>query len=106
LRALFASKSLAEWRDILARQDGQWDVVQHVGEMSDDRQVQANGYLQTVESGDGRRIPLVSVPMQFDGTAFSTRRAPGLGSDSDALLGALGYDADAIIELKAAGVVF
>jgi crotonobetainyl-CoA:carnitine CoA-transferase CaiB-like acyl-CoA transferase len=106
LRALFASKSLAEWREILSRQDGQWDVVQHVGEMSEDRQVQANGYLQTVESGDGRRIPLVSVPMQFDGTAFTARRAPELGSNSDELLAALGYDSDAIIELKAAGVVF
>src|SRR5689334_14672202 len=34
LKALFLSKSLAQWRDILSRQEGQWDVVQYVGEIS------------------------------------------------------------------------
>jgi len=106
MRALFASKSLAEWRGILARQDGQWDVVQYVGEIGEDRQAQANRYLQHVDCAGARKIPLVSVPMQFDGSPLPTRRAPELGGDSDALLAALGYSEDAIIELKVAGVVF
>jgi len=105
MRALFASKSLAEWRAILAQQDGQWDVVQYVGEIGADRQALANRYLQHVDA-DERKIPLVSVPMQFDGSPLPTRRAPELGRDSDALLAALGYSEDAIIELKVAGVVF
>jgi crotonobetainyl-CoA:carnitine CoA-transferase CaiB-like acyl-CoA transferase len=105
MRALFAGKSLAEWRRILARQDGQWDVVQYVGEIGEDRQAKANRYLQHVDA-DERKIPLVSVPMQFDGSPLPTRRAPELGRDSDALLASLGYSEDAIIELKVAGVVF
>jgi crotonobetainyl-CoA:carnitine CoA-transferase CaiB-like acyl-CoA transferase len=105
MRTLFASKSLAEWRRILAQQDGQWDVVQYVGEIGQDRQAQANRYLQHVDAGE-RKIPLVSVPMQFDGLPLPTRRAPELGRDSDALLASLGYSEDAIIELKVAGVVF
>jgi crotonobetainyl-CoA:carnitine CoA-transferase CaiB-like acyl-CoA transferase len=105
MRALFAGKSLAEWRRILALQDGQWDVVQYVGEIGEDRQAQANRYLQHVDA-DERKIPLVSVPMQFDGSPLPTRRAPELGRDSDALLASLGYSEDAIIELKVAGVVF
>lgn len=106
LDALFAGKTLAEWRGILARQDGQWDVVQHVGELKDDGQVRANGYLQPVEHGDGRRLDMVSVPMQFDGAPLRARPAPGLGADSEAILSSLGYDEQGIIDLKIAGVVF
>ena len=106
MKELFASKTLAEWRDILARQDGQWDVVQYVGEIGADRQAVANRYVQTVTVEAGLDIPLVSVPMQFDGAPLSIRPAPALGADSDAILAGLGYDEDAIITLKVEGVVF
>lgn len=106
ITALFASRTLAQWREILARQDGQWDVVQHVGELKDDRQVQANNYLQAVDYGDGTTIPMVSVPILFDGKALSSSRSPELGADSDTVLASLGYDEDAIIDLKVKGVVF
>ncbi len=106
LKVMFASKTLNEWREILARQDGQWDVVQHVGEMKDDCQVQANRYMQTVHHEDGRVLQMVSVPMQFDGASLPASLAPELGADSDAILADLGYDEDGIIDLKVAGVVF
>ena len=106
MKALFASKPLAEWRDILGRQDGQWDVVQEVGEMHADPQVQANGYLQRADYGDGTTIPLVGLPMLFDGEALPARRSPDLGADSDAVLAGLGYSEDEIIDLKVQGVVF
>jgi len=105
MKALFASRTLAEWREVLSRQDGQWDVVQHVGELKDDRQVQANDYLQRIDCDDGRTLPLVSVPMQFDGETLRARRSPDLGADSDAILARMGYDEDAIVDLKVAGVV-
>lgn len=104
--ALFAAKPLAEWREILARQDGQWDVVQHVGEMKDDPQAIANGYLKTVDFGDGSTLPMVGVPMLFDGQPLPSRRAPHLGADSDAVLAEIGYSEDEIIDLKVQGVVF
>jgi crotonobetainyl-CoA:carnitine CoA-transferase CaiB-like acyl-CoA transferase len=106
MRALFASKTLTEWREVLSRQDGQWDVVQDVGELHRDVQVQANDLLQTVDYGDGTTIPLVAVPMLFDGKPMPARRSPDLGADSDAVLAQLGYDEDAIIDLKVKGVVF
>jgi crotonobetainyl-CoA:carnitine CoA-transferase CaiB-like acyl-CoA transferase len=104
--AVFALRPLAEWREILARQDGQWDAVQYVGELKDDTAVQANGYLQPVDYGDGRGFSMVSVPMQFDGRPCASRPAPEMGADSDAILAELGYDEDGVIQLKIDGVVF
>jgi crotonobetainyl-CoA:carnitine CoA-transferase CaiB-like acyl-CoA transferase len=106
LDALFASRPVAEWRGILARQEGQWDVVQHPGELKDDPQVKANNYLQEVDYGDGRIMRMVSVPMQFDGAALAAGPAPALGAHSDAILASCGYDEDAVIDLKVAGIVF
>ncbi|HUD31051.1 MAG TPA: CoA transferase [Novosphingobium sp.] len=106
VKALFASKPLAEWKQILARQQGQWDVVQDVGEMKDDVQAAANGYLKRVDYGDGTEIPMVGLPMVFDGAPLSSTRSPELGADSDAVLESLGYSEDEVIDLKVQGVVF
>jgi crotonobetainyl-CoA:carnitine CoA-transferase CaiB-like acyl-CoA transferase len=106
LDALFAKHTLAEWRVMLAAQDGQWEVVQHVGEMKNDPQVQANSYLQPVEYGANRTLHMVSGPVQFDGEALRAKPAPQLGADSDGVLSELGYDEQAIIDLKVAGAVF
>ncbi|GGB90688.1 CoA transferase [Novosphingobium endophyticum] len=106
VKALFASKTLAEWKDILSRQQGQWDVVQDVGEMKDDVQAQANGYIKHVDYGDGTDIPMVGLPMLFNGAPLDSTRSPELGADSDAVLASLGYSEDEIIDLKVQGVVF
>jgi crotonobetainyl-CoA:carnitine CoA-transferase CaiB-like acyl-CoA transferase len=106
MTALFESHNLAEWRQILARQDGQWDVVQNVGELCEDGQVQANGYIQNVAITAGRHIPLVSVPMQFDGAPLISQGAPDLGADSEAILADLGLGEEQVLDLKIAGVVF
>jgi crotonobetainyl-CoA:carnitine CoA-transferase CaiB-like acyl-CoA transferase len=106
LEAVFAARPLAEWRKILSSQEGHWDVVQHVGELKDDPQVTANGYMQIVDYGDGRSLKMVSTPMQFDGEPLPARPAPDLGVHSDEVLADLGYDEEAIINLKVAGVVF
>ena len=106
LTAIFASRTLAEWRGILAQQDGQWDVVQHIGELHKDVQVIANNYIQMVRCTAGIDIPVVSVPMQFDGVAMPIGASPDVGAHSDELLGAAGYSEDEIIDLKIKGVVF
>lgn len=103
---LFASRTLDEWRGILAQQDGQWDAVQHIGELHRDVQVQANDYLQTVTTTAGIDIPVVALPYQFDGAALPVGVSPDVGADSDALLAAAGYSEDEIIDLKIKGVVF
>lgn len=106
LTAIFASKSLAEWRVLLAQQEGQWDVVQHIGELHMDVQVQANALIQTVTTTCGVEIPVVSVPMQFDGAPMPAGMSPDVGAHSDELLCAAGFSEDEIIDLKIKGVVF
>lgn len=106
VKALFASRTLAEWKQILSRQQGQWDVVQDVGEMKDDVQAAANGYLKRIDYGDGTQIPMVGLPMVFDGSPLASTRSPELGAHSDAVLESLGYSEDEIIDLKVQGVVF
>ncbi|MFM6830545.1 MAG: CoA transferase, partial [Novosphingobium sp.] len=104
--AIFASRTLAEWREILKQQDGQWDVVQHIGELHRDVQVQANEYIQTVRTTVGVDIPVVSVPMQFDGRPLPAGQSPDVGAHSDEVLAAAGLSEDEIIDLKVKGVVF
>lgn len=106
IAALFESKTLAEWKHILSQQDGQWDVIQEVGEMHEDVQVQANGYIQYADYGDGTTIPMIGMPILFDKQPLPAVRSPELGADSDAVLSSLGYDEDGIIDLKVQGVVF
>ena len=106
IKELFAARPLADWRNILAQQAGPWDVVQNVGELHKDKQVQANQLVQTVDYGDGSTIPLVAVPILFNGTPMPARRSPDLGAHSDEVLADLGYDEEAIIDLKVRGVVF
>jgi len=103
---LFKSKTLAEWKDILGQQDGQWDVVQHVGELHADPQAIANEYIQTVTCTAGIDIPLVSVPVQFDGWPMPAGQSPDIGAHSDELLARAGYSEDEIIDLKVKGAVF
>jgi crotonobetainyl-CoA:carnitine CoA-transferase CaiB-like acyl-CoA transferase len=105
LDEIFRDRSLAQWREILGAQKGQWDVVQHVGELKDDVQVKANGYMQPVDYGDGRTLMMVSVPMQFNGAPLPARPAPEIGADSEAILQEHGYDWDRIGKLKDAGIV-
>ena len=92
LDELFAERTLAEWEEILARQDGQWDVLLPAGQVRDDAQALANGYVQRVEhEGDGK-VVLVPAPAQFDGEVTQLGKAPTLGSDTDDVLAAHGYD--------------
>ena len=66
---LFAEKPLDEWEELLAQQDGQWDVMLPAGRVRHDPQAQANGYVQPVaHDGDGE---VVLVPHRRSSTARS-----------------------------------
>jgi crotonobetainyl-CoA:carnitine CoA-transferase CaiB-like acyl-CoA transferase len=103
---IFGSKTLAEWRDLLAETDGVWAPVQRAPELYDDPQVQANGYLRPVTDTHGNDFQLVSAPVQFDETPPDLRSAPQHGQHTDDVLRELlGIDDEALINHKISGAI-
>ena len=105
LDAEFARRTLAEWQDVLRGFDAPWAPVQSVQELVEDPQVIANGYVGDVVVDDrvGYRLP--AVPIQLDEQPPPLRRAPEHGEHTETILLELGYDWDAIAELKNAGAI-
>jgi crotonobetainyl-CoA:carnitine CoA-transferase CaiB-like acyl-CoA transferase len=105
LDEVFGSATLAEWRDRLETFTGQWAVVQDTLEAAVDPQAVANGYVQDCETAAGVPFQLSAAPVQFDEEPPRPGRAPELNEHGDQILESLGYDWDAIIDLKVRGVV-
>lgn len=75
-------------------------------EASNDPDVVANGYVAEVDYPDyGKRLKVHGTPWQFSETPAQIGIAPKLGEHNDAVLGALGYSADAIAELRQRKVI-
>ena len=105
LDAVFSAQPLEHWCVALAKQDGPWAVVAHAAETVGDEQARTNGYVQDVDYGDGRSLPMVGAPVQIDETAPPLRPAPEHGAHTEEVLLELGLDWDEIIRLKTAGAV-
>jgi crotonobetainyl-CoA:carnitine CoA-transferase CaiB-like acyl-CoA transferase len=105
LDGVFAGRDLADWRRSLAGFPGEWAPVQTPGELHDDPQVQANGYLAAVDVGDGGPLPMVTTPVQFDERPGRPTRAPEHGEHTEAVLLELGLSWDEIGGLKERGAV-
>ena len=105
LTEVFASATLAEWRERLEPFDGQWAVVQDTLEAAADPQTIANGYLQPCATATGAPFTLVAAPVQFDEQPATPRRAPEFNEHGDAILESLGLDWDTIVDLKVRNVV-
>ncbi|MBL7488268.1 CoA transferase [Frankia sp. AgB1.9] len=105
LAAEFASRDLDEWKERLADFPGQWTVVQHTLEAAGDAQSIANGYVQELENAAGVPFHLSAAPVQFNEEAHSPRRAPDFNEHAEEILGELGLDFDAVLDLKVRGIV-
>ena len=105
LAAAFAERTAAEWRERLASFAGQWAMVQDTLEASVDPQTVANGYVVDCQTADGTPFKLAAAPVQYDEQTAIPARAPEFNEHGDAILGELGLDSDAILDLKVRGVV-
>jgi crotonobetainyl-CoA:carnitine CoA-transferase CaiB-like acyl-CoA transferase len=105
LDSTFAAQTLSVWRQKLATQEGQWDVLNTVSEVLRDPQVEANSFAHRVQYEGGHELVLVGSPVQFDGTPPTIRTAPGFGADTDEVLTSVGWEMDQIIEAKISGAV-
>ncbi len=101
----FATRTFEELRPILDATTGIWSPIQEASALVDDPQAIANGYLRPIEATGGP-LQLVANPIVFDETQPDLERAPTLGEHTDETLQQLGYDWDALIDLKARGVIY
>ena len=105
LREIFATRTAEEWQQTLQAFSGQWTIVQDTLEVVDDPQVTANGYVVEATTSAGTPFKLAAAPVTYGDQLPTTNRAPEFNEHGDAILESLGYDWDAIIDLKVRGVV-
>jgi crotonobetainyl-CoA:carnitine CoA-transferase CaiB-like acyl-CoA transferase len=105
LDELFAERTLAEWRQVLAGFEGEWAPVQTPEEVLADPQVRANAMVTAADLGDGVALPLVTTPVQFDEEPGTARRAPEHGEHTEEVLLELGLTWDEVVALKEQEVI-
>ena len=100
-----AQRTRDEWGVVFDREDVWWAPVQTTDEVLADPQVAAGGGFVEVPD-DGATVTMINSPVDF-GTTTGMPRAmpPDLGEHTDEVLAELGHDADAIVRLRAEGVV-
>jgi crotonobetainyl-CoA:carnitine CoA-transferase CaiB-like acyl-CoA transferase len=106
LDAIFATRPFDEWRALLMDVEGVWAPVETPGELLEDPQVLANGYVREVVAQSGTTFRMVPSPLQFDETPPDLVRAPDHGEHTDQVLGELlGLDTEQLIDLKLKGAI-
>jgi crotonobetainyl-CoA:carnitine CoA-transferase CaiB-like acyl-CoA transferase len=106
LDELFATGSRDEWVEILRRTDIVSAPINTLLEGSNDPDVLANGYVTEIDYPEyGKRLRVHGSPWHFSETPPKIGVAPQLGGHNDAVLTALGYSAEQIVDLRARKII-
>ena len=104
IRDTIASQPLAHWADRLSAAECIWSKAAVPSEVLHDPQVEANGYLPRHPGHPTARLAASS--QQFDSEPVAIRRgAPATGQHTDEVLAEVGFAADDIAALRAAGAL-
>ncbi len=110
IEPIFATKTLAEWDEILTRLDLPFEIVQSMNEIAIDPQNWANDSIFKKEL-DGKNVYYIRTPIKFTEVPMLKEeeaghgRSPKLGEDSTEILKSLGYDDATIKDMIAKGIV-
>ena len=106
LEAIFATRDLAAWLEVLGAAETQFAAVYEPEEALADPHNLARGMVVELETDDGERIRQLGSPVKLSETPAAARRlAVPAGADAEAVLAELGYDAAAIARLRAEGAL-
>lgn len=106
LRPRIAERSTAAWLEGLRGAGIPSGEVRGVGAALTAPETLARGMVQTVPHPTAGEVALVASPLKLSGTPVVAPAAPPLlGQDSDAVLAALGYGAEAIAALREKGAI-
>lgn len=102
----FAKKTSAEWMELLQAADCICAPVASYHDLLHDPQARANEYIVEVDHPTRGRMPVVGAPWRFSETPVEVApTAPELGQHTEEILQELGYDWDAITELREQGAL-
>ena len=79
LDAIFAEKTFDEWRAILSNAEGVWEPVETPGELIEDEQALANGYVGHITLDNGTSFRIVPSPLQSPNQPVVSRNSVGGG---------------------------
>ena len=103
LAPIFAGRTRAQWA---AFDDEHGCCLEPVLDLDEALARSPEAVVEVDQPGAASPVRLLGPPVGMSRTpADGTRPGPSLGADTDAVLAALGYDADAVAALKAAGAV-
>jgi len=98
----FATRPLAEWRELFNAAELTYGVVQTLEEAAHDPQLIANQVVVPVDDGSAQPLLTIDSPVHLDQEQkVRPRPAPALGQHTEAVLQELGFDATAIAGLRA-----
>ncbi|MEE1805696.1 CaiB/BaiF CoA transferase family protein [Streptomyces sp. BE133] len=102
----FASRPLAEWREVLDSAGLTYGVVQTIEECAHDPQLVANRILVPIDDGSAEPHLTIDSPVRLDQEQkVRPRPAPDLGEHTESVLRDLGYDDAGIEALRKAQAI-
>jgi crotonobetainyl-CoA:carnitine CoA-transferase CaiB-like acyl-CoA transferase len=104
LTDIFITQPVTHWQALL---EGHVPVapVYDLAQAMDNPWLSEIGMRQAVAHPDKPEMHVLTSPIKVDGERADAKAGPFLGEDSDAILGALGYDRDAIGSMREKGVI-
>jgi len=106
LEATFRAKPRTEWLEILAAHDIPAAPVQSLAEFMNDPAVQHHGMIREYAHPEVGRLRLMGQPLLFsDAPTRDPGPPPTLGQHTEQVLRELGYEAEAIADLRQRGVL-